>query len=140
MEIIELTRENIETYLDECLEVQKYLVKSHEQIEADPFIETAKDDHSYFIGTLDDGRLIGMGVVSKIVHPVRSNAFVNNIVVHPDGRGKGLFGVIMDELEAKARAWGCAQVELTCSREAVQGMYEKRGYLKKETNFYIQKI
>ena len=141
MEIIELTADNIETYIDDCLEIQSHLVKSHESISRQNFVDTAKDTHGYLVGVLTDkNKLIGLGLVSKMVDPVRIIGYVNNIVVHPDGRGQGLFGVIMDDLENKAREWGCTKVELTCSRENVQGMNVKRGYEEKDTKYFTLKL
>jgi len=141
MEIIELTVNNIDQYLDDCIEAQKHLVKSDESIDPKRFVATASDSHGYLVGVLnDESKLIGLGLVSKVLDPVRVIAYVNNIVVHPDGRGQGLFGVIMDSLEKKALEWGCTRVELTCSREAVQNMYAKRGYILKDTHFYYLDI
>ncbi len=140
MEIIELTAENIEGHLDDCLALQEHLVTNKDGIDKSKFIETATDSHGYFIAVVDEDRVVGMGMISKVVHPVDITGYVNNIVVHPDARGKGLFSTIMDSLEARAKEWGCTDLALTCSRDAVQGMYEKRGYKQKETNFYLLKI
>lgn len=141
MKIIELTAENIQQHLEDCLELQSHLLSSDDQIDAQRIVDTATDSHGYFIGCQNDaGKIIGLGLVSKVVDPVRIVGYVNNIVVHPDGRGKGLFGEIMVTLEDRAKAWGCTRLELTCSREAVQGMYEKRGYTLKDTNFYYLDI
>jgi len=140
MKIIELTTENIAQYLDDALMVQTHLVSSPESINPELFRKTAEDTHSYFLAIVADERLLGMGVMTKVVHPVNITGHINNIVVHPDARGKGLFKIIMDELEKKAKEWGCTDLALTCSREAVQGMYEKRGYREKETRYYLLKI
>ena len=140
MEIIELTSENIAQYLDDCVILQEYLVSDKSTINIAYFKQTADDDHAYFVGVLEEGKIVGMGLVSKVVHPVNVTGYINNIVVHPDARGKGLFTVIMDDLEMKAKQWGCTDMALTCSREGVQGMYEKRGYAEKETKFYLLKI
>ena len=140
MEIIELTKENIEQYLDDCVALQKHLVKSDNTIDAHRFIATTSDACGYFVGIIIEGKLVGMGLVSRIMDPVRVIGYVNNIVVHPDTRGQGLFSVIINALEEKARQWGCDKMELTCSREAVQGIYEKRGYTKKDTGFYFLKL
>ena len=140
MDIVEFTEENIEQYLDDCLEAQKFLIKPGEPVEAEQFRLTAASEHTYFIGVLDEGRVLGLGVVNKIVHPVRTNSYIDNIVVHEDARGKGYFKVIMNELERKSKEWGCTKVSLTCSREAVQGMYTKRGYKEKDTKYYTLDI
>jgi GNAT superfamily N-acetyltransferase len=141
MKTIELTAENIEQYLERCVELQSHLLKDESKINPELLKKTAKCSHGYFMGVLnDEGVLLGVGLVSKVVDPVRIIAYVNNIVVHPDGRGQGLFGVIMDTLEAKAKDWGCTRMELTCSRQEVQGMYQKRGYTHKDTHFYYLNI
>ena len=138
MEIIELTAENIEQYLEDCLEVQTYLVSKSESINADLFRATAADVAGYFICIVEDSKVCGLGLVSRQSHPVDITGHINNIVVHPDSRGKGLFKVIMDDLEQHAwNTWGCTDISLTCSREQVQVMYEKRGYIEKLTKFYL---
>ena len=140
MEIITLTTENISQHLERCVEIQKHLVKDSDLILEDRFVATAEDTHTYFLGICNEGILMGVGVLSKIVHPVNTTGYINNIVVHPDARGKGYFSVIMGNLETQAKTWGCTDIALTCSREEVQGMYEKRGYTHKQTNFYILKL
>jgi GNAT superfamily N-acetyltransferase len=66
---------------------------------------------------------------------------IDNIVVHPEYRGRGLAREIMDALEYKAAEWGATQIKLTCSRPEVQAMYEKRGYQEKvSTKYYVKKI
>ncbi len=140
MEIVELVKENIASNLDDCVALQLYLVKPDSVIFPEMFIESAEDSHTYFLGLCDDGKIVGMGVLSKMVHPVNITGYINNVVVHPDARGKGLFKVIMDSLESKAKEWGCTDVALTCSRAEVQAKYEERGYVKKETEFYIYKV
>jgi GNAT superfamily N-acetyltransferase len=140
MNIVELTAENIEKYLDGCLETQQHLVRSQEEVSAEQFIATADAPHAHLIAVIEDERVAGLGVVNKIVHPVRTNAYVDNIVVHPDFRGRGLFTIIMDELEQKAKEWGAVQIKLTCSRESVQPLYEKRGYKEKDTKYYFKTL
>jgi GNAT superfamily N-acetyltransferase len=140
MQIVELNSQNINEYLPQCLGLQKHLVSEGTPVEEEQFIATAIEQNSYFVGLFEENTLAGMGVMSKIVHPVATNGYINNIVVSPDFRGKGYFSVIMDELERKAKEWKCVRVDLSCSRELVQKLYEKRGYMKKETNFYILKL
>lgn len=136
MEIIRLTVTNIEQYLDDCIAVQKYLVTSGETIEPERFIAAVTESNNYFIGALESGHIVGMGEITKIVHPVRIVGYINNIVVHEDFRGQGIFSLIMHTLEAKAHEWECGKVNLTCSRTEVQPLYEKRGYVERKTKFY----
>jgi GNAT superfamily N-acetyltransferase len=140
MELVTLTEENIDQYLEDCIAVQRHLVKPEEVIDAERFKLIAKDSHSFLLGIQVDGHIIGLGEVCKVVHPVHIVGYVHNIVIDPAHRGKGIFSFLMNALEAKAKKWGCDQMNLTCSRSEVQPLYEKRGYLKKETNFYTFKL
>ncbi len=141
MRIIELTRENIDQYLTGCLEVQQFLVKPGEQIDPEQFRTTAQGGDRYFVAVVEADCVVGLGVINKIVHPVRTNAYIDNIVVHADFRGRGYFTAIMNELETKAREWGADGVKLTCSRPEVQPLYEKRGYAEKtSTKYYVKKL
>jgi len=140
MELIELTTENCDQYLDQCIEVQKHLVQSGETIDREQFIRTATAPHNYFVALIEEGQIAGLGVINKIVHPVRINGYIDNIVVHPDFRGRGLFTTLMNALEAKAIEWGAAQIKLSCSRVLAQSMYERRGYVEKDTKHYIKEL
>jgi len=140
MESIELTEENIDEYLADCVAVQQHLIKSGEVVNAERFKVTAGDSHSFLLGVRIDGQVIGLGEICKVVHPVHTVGYIHNIVVDPAHRGKGLFSEIMNTLETKAKEWGCDQINLTCSRIEVQSLYEKRSYIKKDTNFYTLAI
>ena len=140
MEIIRLTAANIDDYLDDCVAVQKYLVKPEDTIESERFVATASNINNYFVGAVADGHVVGMGEITKIIHPVRNVGYINNIVVHGNYRGLGIFSLIMNALEAQAVQWGCGKVNLTCSRSEVQPMYEKRGYGERATKFYTLPI
>lgn len=140
MELIELTGENIQMYLKDCLVLQAQLVSNPESIIAQRFIATAESVNSYFLCVIENEHAIAMGVLSLMPHPVDITGYVNNIVVDEKHRGKGLFKVVMDALEEKAKNWGCTDLALTCSRPGVQSLYEKRGYKHKETKFYLKDI
>lgn len=140
MELLELTAENIDTYLRDCLLLQAQLVSDKELIVPERFVATASSSNSYFIGMLENGQIVGMGVVSLVSHPVDITGYVNNIVVDENYRGQGIFSQIMNALEKQAQVWGCTDLALTCSRPEVQSLYEKRGYTEKVTKFYLKDI
>lgn len=140
MEIIELHKDNIRQHLIDCLDLQKQLLRPGEEPSADLFTLAAEDSHSYLIGVLEDEKIVGLGIVNRVVHPVHHTGFVNNIVVDEARRGRGLFTSIMNELERKVKEWGADELVLTCSRANVQPLYEKRGYHEHVTKFYQKEI
>ena len=140
MELLELNTDTITAWLPQCVALQAHLVSDPSTIDEQKFIATANAAETYYLGLVDEAKLLGMATLSKMTHPVNVTGYINNVVVSPEARGRGYFGVLMDALESKAKEWGCTDLALTCSRPEVQGMYEKRGYQLKETNFYIQKF
>ncbi len=140
MEIVELTKENISTYIDSCLELQRQLVSDPSSVSEELLLETAAESGSCFLAVIDNQKVAGFVVLSRLVHPVNVTGYVNNLVVDAKYRGHGLATQLMDALEKKAQEWGCTDLALTCSRETVWGMYEKRDYVQKDTRFYLKKI
>ena len=140
MEIIELTSENIDTYIADCILLQKQLLKPGETPNESLFYATASHEQTYMLGLLENERIVGIGVLGKLIHPAHRTAHVDNIVVDDAYRGRGYFTVIMDALEAKAQEWGADEVTLTCSRPLVQPLYEKRNYEERPTKYYRKKI
>lgn len=140
MEIIELTTENIDQYLDDCVSMQALLVKSDEIVHPQLFRDTVTEPNNHLIGVVVHDILIGIGLITKIIQPVETTGYINNIVVTKAHQGNGFFSIIMQALEDKAVEWHCDKIVLTCSRALVQPLYEKRDYLAKNTKFYIKKL
>jgi ribosomal protein S18 acetylase RimI-like enzyme len=125
MEIIRLHSENIEKYMQDCLNLQQQLIKPGEVASETLFIRTASSEHTYMLGLLEGGHIVGLGVIGLLVHPAHVTAHVDNIVVDAAFRGQGYFTIIMDALEAHALEWGADEITLTCSRPLVQPLYLK---------------
>jgi|GEM_PF-1449259 len=140
MEVIRLTAENIEQYLPQCLSLQRQLIKPDEVPNEELFLRTAGDERTCMLGLIEDQKLVGLGVIGLLTHPAHVTAHVDNIVVDDAYRGRGFFTVIMDALEAQAALWGADEITLTCSRPAVQPLYERREYKERETKYYRKKI
>ncbi len=140
MEVIRLTVENIGAHLQDCLRLQRQLIKPEETPSEALFMRTAEDDRTYMLGLIEDEHLVGLGVVGCLVHPAHITAHIDNVVVDAAYRGRGYFTVIMGALEAQAAHWGADEVTLTCSRPAVQPLYLRRDYKERDTTCYKKKI
>lgn len=140
MELIEITETNIDSVMQDCLSLQKQLIKLGEAPNEDLLRRTATDEQTYMLGLVEAGHLRGLGVVGYLTHPVHITAYINNIVVDESYRGRGYFTTIMEALEKKARQWGADEIALTCSRPTVQPLYIKRGYEERDTKYYRKMI
>lgn len=74
-----------------------------------------------------DGLVVAMGALRR-TSPERAE--VKRMRVHPDYQGRGYGQLILDALEARARALGCRTLHLDTSilQIAAQKLYEKNGY------------
>lgn len=140
MEQIEINAENIGTHMADCLLLQRQLIKPTDTPKEELFLRTAEDEHTYMLGLLEDGHIVGLGVVGRLIHPAHITAHIDNVVVDDAYRGRGYFTIIMDALEAKAAAWGADEITLTCSRSAVQPLYVHRGFEERDTKCYRKKL
>ncbi len=75
----------------------------------------------------EDGRFVAMGALKRS-SPQRAE--IKRMRVHPDYQGRGYGQLILDELEARARALGYRTLHLDTSvlQIAAQRLYEKNGF------------
>ncbi len=74
-----------------------------------------------------DGAFVAMGALRR-TSPERAE--IKRMRVHPDYQGRGFGQIILDELEARARALGYKTLHLDTSvlQMPAQKLYEKNGY------------
>ncbi len=140
MEVIQLNAVNISQFMEDCLRLQKQLIKPEDTPNEALFLRTAEDARTLMIGLLEDGHIVGLGVIGELIHPAHITAHIDNIVVDDAYRGRGYFTIIMDTLEAQAKAWGADEITLTCSRPPVWPLYLKRDYEERATKCFRKKI
>lgn len=92
--------------------------------------------------TEKDNEIIGMGtlVFFEILNGFVSR--VEDVVVDEKYRGKGFGKRIVEGLITKAKEIGCKHIDLTSSPHRVEanGLYQKLGFEKRETNIYRLKL
>jgi glucosamine-phosphate N-acetyltransferase len=85
--------------------------------------------------------IIGSGTViieSKIIHSCRPVAHIEDIVVHPDYRGKGIAKNIISLLKNFSMSKNCYKIILNCNDKYI-GVYEKCDFIKNgnEMSLYL---
>ncbi|MBR5389222.1 GNAT family N-acetyltransferase [Candidatus Saccharibacteria bacterium] len=87
----------------------------------------------------EDGKLLGMAAMSIMMGAgIRKNAYLEDFVVSSESRGKGVGGLLWDEMLKWAKEKGAKRLEFTCGegREAAHVFYHKHGAEIYETDFF----
>lgn len=100
--------------------------------------EVISNKNTVTIAAKDGGRIIGMGLLYSIIHVGRRSGHIEDVVVDSAYRGRGLGEKIMQELISAARKNGLKTIYLTSKpeRKAANHLYQKLGFVRKETNVY----
>lgn len=88
----------------------------------------------------DDGKVVGMAIVSVVMATLDRNVYMEDLVVDADCRGKGVGGMLLDAVKDWGKAHGCRRLEFTSSsrekKEGAKGFYESHGAEVRETNAF----
>jgi ribosomal protein S18 acetylase RimI-like enzyme len=97
---------------------------------------------SYLLVARQADAIVGMATLTDRLVPTGRKAFVDDVAVDPEFRGQGVGMGLILHLIAEARLRDCVAVELTSRslRVAANRLYEKLGFVKKDTNFFQLKL
>jgi ribosomal-protein-alanine N-acetyltransferase len=90
--------------------------------------ELENDWSRFYVARAVDGDTLGPLVGYLIFWVVYDEVHVVNIAVHPDWRGHGVGGVMLDECIRQARATRCRYVTLEVRRSNTEAIRLYRGY------------
>jgi ribosomal protein S18 acetylase RimI-like enzyme len=90
----------------------------------------ARDDTS--------GTILGSLTLVVFTAPTGPRAWIEDVVVAPQARGRGVGAALVEEANARAAAAGSRTVDLTSrpSREAANRLYVRLGFDQRQTNVY----
>jgi len=91
-----------------------------------------------FVARDDIGAIVGVSTLAVFPIPTAMRAWVEDVIVDERRNGEGIGRMLTEAMLARARALGCATVDLTSrpSREAANHLYRKVGFAPRETNVY----
>jgi ribosomal protein S18 acetylase RimI-like enzyme len=98
----------------------------------------ASDATALLLAREGDGRIVGMLTLAVFRVPTGVRAWIEDVVVDRDARGRGIGALLTREALARAAAAGARTVDLTSrpSREEANRLYAKLGFRRRETNVY----
>ncbi|MFA6525680.1 MAG: GNAT family N-acetyltransferase [Patescibacteria group bacterium] len=97
------------------------------------------DDHKNTLFVAEkDGKILGCLTLIVFRIPTGVRAWIEDVVVDKNERGKGIGKELCHTAIEKARKLGARTVDLTSrpDREAANCLYQKLGFTKRETNVY----
>jgi ribosomal protein S18 acetylase RimI-like enzyme len=85
-----------------------------------------------------DGRIVGSLTLAFYRIPTGLKAWIEDVVVDDEARGRGVGAALNDAALAAARRRGAKDVSLTSrpSREAANRLYQRIGFERRDTNVY----
>lgn len=86
----------------------------------------------------DDGAIVGSLTLALFQIPTGLRAWIEDVVVDASARGKGVGETLNRVALDEAKRRGASTVDLTSrpSREAANRLYQRLGFVKRETNVY----
>ena len=86
----------------------------------------------------DAGRIVGSMTLAMFRIPTGLRAWIEDVVVDQDARGQGVGRELNERALEIAREAGARTVDLTSrpSREAANRLYQRLGFVERETNVY----
>ena len=100
--------------------------------------EIVSSDSSVLFVARVDGKIVGSLTLATFRIPTGLRAWIEDVVVDSSARGHGVGEALNQAALAEARARGAVTVDLTSrpSREAANRLYQKLGFVQRDTNVY----
>ncbi len=106
--------------------------------DADVLGEIVASDASHLLVAEADGELLGSLTLVVFRIPTGLRAWIEDVVVDGDARGRGVGEALNRFALDLAASLGCRTVDLTSrpSREAANRLYQRLGFVPRDTNVY----
>jgi ribosomal protein S18 acetylase RimI-like enzyme len=136
--------EEVTTVTPEVLEALRSLVPELSS-SAPPLTEEALDaivgspaSVLFVARDADAGAILGSLTLVVFNAPTGTRAWIEDVVVATETRGRGVGAALVHEANRRAAAEGSRTVDLTSrpSREAANRLYVRLGFVRRETNVY----
>jgi len=108
----------------------------------DQLTSIADSEASHLLVAVEDGEILGSLTLVIFAIPTGVRAWIEDVVVDGDARGKGVGAILNVAALDKAREAGATTVDLTSrpTREAANRLYQRLGFEQRQTNVYRFKL
>lgn len=140
MNIIEIS-EYSEEILSALNELLPQLSSSASPLSDAFLLRVIQSESSHLLMAEEDGQFYGSLTLVVFVIPTGTRAWIEDVVVSEDSRGKGVGRSLSERAVNLAIELGAKTIDLTSrpSREVANSLYKKIGFVQRETNVYRYK-
>ena len=91
-----------------------------------------------FVARDDTDAVVGVATLATFRIPTGLRAWIEDVITDESARGQGIGEQLTTAMIERARELGCTTVDLTSrpSREAANRLYQRVGFVPRETNVY----
>ena len=121
-----------------CHRLIPQLSSSSRPITADELKEIITGESTVMFAAHLDGEIVGLLTLAVFRIPTGLRAWIEDVVVDERARGNGVGDALNQAALAEARRRGAKTVDLTSrpSREAANRLYQRIGFVRRDTNVY----
>ena len=127
-----------EDVLAACHRLIPQLSSSSAPISAQELEEIIESDTTVLFAARSGQEIVGLLTLAMFRIPTGVRAWIEDVVVDNQARGKGVGGALNRAALAEAERRGAKTVDLTSrpSREAANRLYQRLGFKQRDTNVY----
>ncbi|MDR3570810.1 MAG: GNAT family N-acetyltransferase [Candidatus Pacebacteria bacterium] len=127
---------------ENIVSLEQELHESSKQYPRENLNAMLANDQVFVLAVQDGERIIGMATLYLQQKIDNRAAWVEDVIVSDEYRGRGLGKQLMEELIKTAREEGVLTLNLTSrsSRVAANALYQKLGFEQRDTNVYKMKL
>ena len=135
---IEIATESTDELVQAMAVLIPQLSKSNPPPSATDLAAIIQSEASVLFVARVDGKIAGALTLATFRIPTGVRAWIEDVVVDSEARGHGVGEALNVAAIAEARSRGAITVELTSrpSREAANRLYQRIGFVQRETNIY----
>ncbi len=100
------------------------------------------ESSTLLVARADDGPILGAASLTVYLVPTGIRAIIEDVIVDSSARGQGIGEALVARCLEIAHAKGAPAVTLTSNpkREAANRLYQRMGFLRRETNAYVYRF
>jgi ribosomal protein S18 acetylase RimI-like enzyme len=136
--VVEIVNATTDDVITACHRLIPQLSSSSKPITREELQEIIDSESTVLFAAQSDGEIVGLLTLAVFRIPTALRAWIEDVVVDERTRGKGVGEALNRAALAEAKRRGAKTVDLTSrpTREAANWLYQRIGFVRRDTNVY----